>query len=184
MREFRPPIALALGNRYVQLQRGISMVVLKRVLCRNRDSGLLDTGIGRAVRVTVYLQAAHATPTLRRRRSSATGQARRPFILIGRSGPSSRQAQPLAVCGLRPRCRHITAVVTCVRVSRCSGMKSGGALSALVQWTSVGVLRIEVPTGSLELRGSSTLTIVCSGTKIGNARYAMRKWARTTNSFA
>ena len=76
--------------------------------------------------------------TPRMRQMSATAHARRPFTRIGRNGPSSWQAQPLAVCSLRLRCRHITPVETCVRVSWSRGTKSTGQPAGLVNACAVG----------------------------------------------
>jgi hypothetical protein len=72
----------------------------------------------------------HASPSTRR--SSETGQARRPLMRRGRkpSGNVSADAQPRKVCGRRVRWWAAAAVSTCVRCSRASGVKCWGWCAA------------------------------------------------------
>ena len=113
--------------------KGYSRLIYEARIEWARDSGLFDRLLighrkgneasrranGRGFVTRAALHCADSTPS--RRRRSATGQARRPLMRSGRSGPSSLHAHRRRVCGCRPRCAAAVAVSTAVRASRPSG---------------------------------------------------------------
>ena len=99
-------------------------------------------GFGVASAGPTFIWGRHHSDSPSTRRSSATGQARRPQTRIGRSGPSSRQAHPRKVCGWRFRWNAAVAVSTAARLSRsrdtrCDTVATREAISVTVclSWT-------------------------------------------------
>ncbi len=99
----------AYGGDEIQRRQVRAFMRSLAVIAREGDAAVLllahvDKGTSRRERSDTegYSVFAHCcTPSTRR--SSATGQARRPFTRMGRSGPSSAHAQPRKVCGRRFR---------------------------------------------------------------------------------